>query len=154
MRAARCLCVACPQCISNVVTGCLGSRSGSGLWLLLDELNLAPDTVLQAIESAIDTGELTLANAASSSSSVRVIRRHPDFRLFATQNPASGLFKHAREPLTHDFLSRFQPLEFSALPDAEWVDIVTKKLVALGACLRCIGLSVGLGAHAQHQRGW
>ena len=109
-----------------------GACAGSGWWLLLDELNLAPDTVLQAIESALDTGELTLTNAASSSSSVRVVRRHPDFRLFATQNPASGLFKGTREPLTHDFLSRFQPLEFTALPDGEWVDIVTQKLVALG----------------------
>ena len=108
------------------------TRTGSGWWLLLDELNLAPGTVLQAIESALDTGELTLTNTASSSSSVRVVRRHPDFRLFATQNPASGLFKGTRGPLTHDFLSRFQPLEFSALPDAEWVEIVTQKLIALG----------------------
>lgn len=66
-----------------------------GKWLLLDELNLAPDNVLQCIERAIDTQTLTIHNAASASDYVMTVHMHPKFRLFATQNPNSGFFKGA-----------------------------------------------------------
>lgn len=99
---------------------------------MLDELNLASDPVLQALESFLDTGEKLISDSSSTSNAVRVIKMHPKFRLFATQNPASGFFKHMRQPLSKSFLSRFQPLEFCELPEEEWVEVVTIKLQALG----------------------
>lgn len=51
-----------------------------GHWLLLDEVNLAPDAVLQAIEIALDSGILQLTDSSSAQNYDKVIRRHPDFR--------------------------------------------------------------------------
>lgn len=59
-----------------------------GHWLLLDELNLAPDTVLQCIEQALDTGVLQLPGHGSEPGAA--IRHAEGFRLFATLNPNSG----------------------------------------------------------------
>ena len=70
-----------------------------GAWLLLDEFNLAPDNVLSSIESALDTSTLVLSTDSIDSSEPEndkkylEIPQHPDFRLFCTQNPNSGLFK-------------------------------------------------------------
>ena len=54
---------------------------------------------------------------------------HPDFRLFATQNPNSGLFKGKREALSQSFLSRFLPVTFEELPRKDWIDIIGGKLI-------------------------
>ncbi|CAF4750847.1 unnamed protein product, partial [Rotaria socialis] len=102
-----------------------------GYWILFDELNLAQDTVLQAIESALDTRQLIIHNMSSAQQSVVVHRMHPDFRLFATQNPNTGFFKGKREKLSPSFLSRFRPLIFKELPDSEWREIVKKRLSTL-----------------------
>ena len=99
-----------------------------GYWILFDELNLAQDTVLQAIESALDTRQLTVSNSSSAEQPVLVYRMHSDFRLFATQNPNTGFFKGKREKLSPSFLSRFRPLVFKELPDKEWREIVQQQL--------------------------
>ncbi|CAF3680158.1 unnamed protein product [Rotaria sp. Silwood1] len=101
-----------------------------GYWMLLDELNLAQDTVLQAIESALDTKQLTIRNTSSSTEPIITHRMHKNFRLFATQNPNSGFFKGKREKLSSSFLSRFRPLIFKELPKQEWIEIVKNKLLS------------------------
>ncbi|CAF0986919.1 unnamed protein product [Didymodactylos carnosus] len=100
-----------------------------GYWMLFDELNLAQDTVLQAIESVLDTKNLTIRNTSSSSEPIIIHRMDKNFRLFATQNPNSGFFKGKREKLSSSFLSRFRPLIFNELPKQEWVEIVKNKLL-------------------------
>ena len=90
-----------------------------GYWLLLDELNLAPDNVLQAIEEALDTDMLKLHDSSEASEHVVTINKHPDFRLFATQNPNTGFFKGKRETLSASFLTRFQPLVYTELPEED-----------------------------------
>ncbi|CAF5060081.1 unnamed protein product, partial [Rotaria sp. Silwood1] len=100
-----------------------------GYWILFDELNLAQDTVLQAIESALDRRQLTIRNGSSAQQSVVVYHMHENFRLFATQNPNTGFFKNKREKLSPSFLSRFRPLIFKELPDIEWREIAHKKLL-------------------------
>ena len=102
----------------------------SGHWILLDELNLAQDTVLQAIESALDTHQLVIHNTSSCQQSFVIHRMHPNFRLFATQNPNTGFFKGKREKLSPSFLSRFRPLIFKELPDNEWREIVKNRLLS------------------------
>ena len=100
----------------------------NGYWMLFDELNLAQDTVLQAIESALDTQQLTIRDTSSAEKPVVVYSMHKNFRLFATQNPNSGFFKGKREKLSASFLSRFRPLIFKELPDQEWIGIVQSRL--------------------------
>jgi len=101
-----------------------------GHWLLLDELNLAPDVVLQCIERALDSGELIVHDTTNATDSVRRIVRHRDFQLFATQNPNSGFFRGKREKLSGSILSRFRCVVFNKLSDIEWLSIVEKKLIA------------------------
>eukprot|EP00198_Chlamydomonas_reinhardtii_P010514 XP_001699851.1 predicted protein [Chlamydomonas reinhardtii] len=67
-----------------------------GHWLLLDEVNLAPDQVLAALELPLDRGVMEVGSASAGEAAQAgadatiVLRRHPDFRLFATQNPGAG----------------------------------------------------------------
>ena len=59
---------------------------GKGYWIILDELNLAPTDVLEALNRLLDDNrELFVAETQE------VIKAHPRFMLFATQNPP-GLY--------------------------------------------------------------
>lgn len=97
----------------------------NGYWLLLDEINLESDAVLQAIESAIDSGVLIFNDTSTSEGQGLVVPRHPEFRLFGTQNPNTGFFKGKRESLSKSFLTRFVPVVFKELPRSEWEEVVT-----------------------------
>lgn len=98
-----------------------------GHWMLLDELNLAPPETLEAILASIEGSELAL-RSDSAEAPLRVVKRDPGFRLFATQNPATGDFVSMRQVLPHHFLSRFTPVAFQPLPTSEWVEIIAAKL--------------------------
>ncbi|CAF4262361.1 unnamed protein product, partial [Rotaria sp. Silwood2] len=111
------------------VEGPFTTAFSGGHWILLDELNLAQDTVLQAIESALDTHCLMIRNPTSAEHPIITHSMHENFRLFATQNPNTGFFKGKREKLSPSFLSRFRPIVFKELPDEEWCQIVTNRLV-------------------------
>uniref|UniRef100_A0A0G4GEL3 Midasin n=1 Tax=Chromera velia CCMP2878 TaxID=1169474 RepID=A0A0G4GEL3_9ALVE len=108
-----------------------------GHWLLLDELNLAPPSVLKALETALDTGVLECVDSSSASRPVRVMRRHPEFCLFATQNPATGNFRGKKDRLPQSFLERFTPVELSCLPDSELEEIVEGKFGERGLFVKC-----------------
>ena len=102
-----------------------------GQWLLMDEVNLASDAVLQVIESALDTGFMSYIDSLDGGQ-VKIVPRHPDFRLFATANPGTGFFKNKREVLSSSFLSRFVHLVFHDLPTDECVAVVHHRLQGLG----------------------
>lgn len=58
----------------------------NGHWIILDELNLAPSDVLEALNRLLDDNrELFIPETQET------IRAHPHFMLFATQNPP-GLY--------------------------------------------------------------
>ena len=99
-----------------------------GYWLLLDEMNLAPDNVLQSIENALDSETLILHNPCDSTKSIEIVKKDPKFRLFATQNPSVGFFKGKREKLSQSLLDRFTIYYFDELPTDEWVEIAKKQL--------------------------
>lgn len=66
--------------------GVLIDAMRKGYWIILDELNLAPTDVLEALNRLLDDNrELFVAETQE------VIRAHPRFMLFATQNPP-GLY--------------------------------------------------------------
>lgn len=88
-----------------------------GHWILLDELNLASSEVLEALNRVLDDNrELYIAETQE------LVRAHPRFLLFATQNPAG---KYAgRKQLSRAFRNRFIELHFEDLPELELLDIV------------------------------
>jgi midasin len=63
--------------------GILVQALREGHWIVLDELNLAPTDVLEALNRLLDDNRELLIPETQ-----EVVRPHPDFMLFATQNPA------------------------------------------------------------------
>ena len=92
-----------------------------GHWIVLDELNLAPSDVLEALNRLLDDNRELLISETQ-----EVITPHPHFMLFATQNPA-GLYG-GRKVLSRAFRNRFLELEFDDIPEHELEEIL---------CLRC-----------------
>ena len=83
-----------------------------GHWVVLDELNLAPTDVLEALNRLLDDNrELFLPETQE------IVRPHPSFMLFATQNPA-GLYG-GRKHLSRAFRNRFLELHFDDIPEDE-----------------------------------
>jgi midasin len=66
--------------------GLLVEAARKGYWVVLDELNLAPSEVLEALNRLLDDNrELFIPETQE------IIKPHPHFQLFATQNPP-GLY--------------------------------------------------------------
>ena len=100
--------------------GVLPMAMRKGFWIILDELNLAPTDVLEALNRVLDDNrELFIPETQT------LIKAHPNFRLFATQNP-SGTYG-GRKPLSRAFRNRFVELHFSELPHGELSEIIEKR---------------------------
>ncbi|CAF0915731.1 unnamed protein product [Brachionus calyciflorus] len=101
----------------------------NGYWLLLDEMNLAPDNVLQCIENALDNKVLMINDFSNSQEPSIKMQMHKDFRLFGTQNPNVGYFKGKREKLSFSLIDRFTLIYFKELSNEEWIEIITQRLI-------------------------
>ena len=101
--------------------GILVQALRQGHWIVLDELNLAPSDVLEALNRLLDDNRELLVPETQ-----EVITPHAHFMLFATQNPA-GLYG-GRKVLSRAFRNRFLELEFDDIPEHELEEIL---------CLRC-----------------
>uniref|UniRef100_A0A665V858 Midasin n=1 Tax=Echeneis naucrates TaxID=173247 RepID=A0A665V858_ECHNA len=100
--------------------GVLIDAMRKGYWIILDELNLAPTDVLEALNRLLDDNrELFVAETQE------VIKAHPRFKLFATQNPP-GLYG-GRKVLSRAFRNRFVELHFDDLPSAELETILNQR---------------------------
>ncbi|XP_078398522.1 midasin [Cetorhinus maximus] len=100
--------------------GVLISAMRMGYWIILDELNLAPTDVLEALNRLLDDNrELFITETQE------VVKAHPRFMLFATQNPP-GLYG-GRKVLSRAFRNRFVELHFDELPRAELEMILNKR---------------------------
>ncbi|PBK75109.1 midasin [Armillaria solidipes] len=114
--------------VPDPVTGKLSFQDGllvralrNGDWIVLDELNLAPTDVLEALNRLLDDNrELVIPETQE------VVRPHPHFMLFATQNPP-GLYA-GRKVLSRAFRNRFLEVHFDDVPEAELETIL---------CMRC-----------------
>jgi MoxR-like ATPase len=92
--------------------GVLISALRSGWWLVLDELNLAPSEVLEALNRLLDDNkELFIPETQE------VIKPHPNFRLFATQNPPGAY--GGRKVLSRAFRNRFLELHIDEMTREE-----------------------------------
>lgn len=92
--------------------GVLVEAMRKGYWIILDELNLAPSDVLEALNRVLDDNrELFIPETQ------QVIKADPNFMLFATQNPP-GLYG-GRKMLSRAFRNRFVELHFDEIPRQE-----------------------------------
>ena len=113
---------------ADPLTGKLAFREGvlveamrTGRWLILDELNLAPSDVLEALNRLLDDNrELFIAETQET------VRAHPRFLLFATQNPPGGTYA-GRKMLSRAFRNRFVELHFDQIPPDELQIILHKR---------------------------
>ena len=111
-------------CYTSDSNGTLSFQDGvlveslrQGHWLILDELNLAPSEVLEALNRLLDDNrELYIPETNE------VVKPHPNFRLFATQNPCGAY--GGRKPLSRAFRNRFVELHVGDIPSGEMVDIL------------------------------
>ena len=97
--------------------GILVQALRKGYWVILDELNLAPTEVLEALNRLLDDNrELYIPEINE------VVKPHIDFRLFATQNP-SGAYG-GRKPLSRAFRNRFVEINIADIPEQEMIQIL------------------------------
>jgi midasin len=100
--------------------GLLVTAVRQGHWIVLDELNLAPTDVLEALNRLLDDNrELVIPETQE------VIKPHPNFILFATQNPP-GLYA-GRKVLSRAFRNRFLEVHFDDVPKTELETILCQR---------------------------
>nr|XP_031828776.1 midasin [Nomia melanderi]XP_031828783.1 midasin [Nomia melanderi] len=100
--------------------GILVDAMRKGYWIILDELNLAPSDVLEALNRVLDDNrELYIPETQ------QVVKANENFMLFATQNPP-GLYG-GRKALSRAFRNRFVELHFAEIPPVELEEILRKR---------------------------
>ncbi|KAH8345472.1 hypothetical protein KR084_002113 [Drosophila pseudotakahashii] len=100
--------------------GVLVQAMRHGYWIILDELNLASTDILEALNRVLDDNrELYIAETQT------LVKAHPNFMLFATQNPP-GLYG-GRKTLSRAFKNRFIELHFGDIPRGELETILEKR---------------------------
>ncbi|KAK9869491.1 hypothetical protein WA026_003245 [Henosepilachna vigintioctopunctata] len=100
--------------------GLLVEAMRQGHWIILDELNLAPTDVLEALNRVLDDNrELFIPETQV------VVKAHPNFMLFATQNPPGAY--GGRKMLSRAFRNRFVELHFTEIPPKELEIILHKR---------------------------
>ncbi|XP_076466261.1 midasin-like [Babylonia areolata] len=100
--------------------GVLVEAMRKGYWIILDELNLAPTDVLEALNRLLDDNqELFIPETQE------MVRAHPKFMLFATQNPPGHY--GGRKMLSRAFRNRFVELHFDEIPKSELETILHQR---------------------------
>lgn len=117
-----------------------------GHWIVLDELNLAPTDVLEALNRLLDDNRELLIPETQ-----ETVRPHDDFMLFATQNPA-GLYG-GRKVLSRAFRNRFLELHFDDIPVEELTEILHRRtMIPETWCKRIVRVYQELSTLRQENR--
>ena len=127
--------------------GLLVQALRQGHWIVLDELNLAPTDVLEALNRLLDDNRELLIPETQ-----EIIRPHENFMLFATQNPP-GLYG-GRKTLSRAFRNRFLELHFDDIPEDELHTILERRSqkVAPSDCRRIVTVYKELSRLRQSNR--
>jgi midasin len=127
--------------------GLLVQALRQGHWIVLDELNLAPTDVLEALNRLLDDNRELLIPETQ-----EIVRPHENFMLFATQNPP-GLYG-GRKTLSRAFRNRFLELHFDDIPEEELHTILQERSqkVALSDCKRIVDVYKELSRLRQTNR--
>lgn len=114
--------------------GVLVQALREGYWIVLDELNLAPTDVLEALNRLLDDNRELLIPETQ-----QVVRPHENFMLFATQNPP-GLYG-GRKILSRAFRNRFLELHFDDIPEDELETILRERSqIAPSFCAKIVAV--------------
>ncbi|KAL8802644.1 MAG: hypothetical protein Q9182_003660 [Xanthomendoza sp. 2 TL-2023] len=126
--------------------GILVQALREGFWIVLDELNLAPIDVLEALNRLLDDNrELFLPETQ------QIVRPHQNFMLFATQNPP-GIYG-GRKVLSRAFRNRFLELHFDDIPEDELEIILRERSqIAPSFCAKIVAVYKKLSLYRQHSR--
>ncbi|XP_043277150.1 midasin [Venturia canescens] len=118
--------------------GILVEAMRKGHWIILDELNLAPSDVLEALNRVLDDNrELFIPETQ------QTVKAHPNFMLFATQNPP-GLYG-GRKVLSRAFRNRFVELHFDEIPADELQIILHERChMPVSYCKQIINVMIEL----------
>ncbi|EXJ64606.1 hypothetical protein A1O7_00943 [Cladophialophora yegresii CBS 114405] len=117
-----------------------------GHWIVLDELNLAPSDVLEALNRLLDDNRELLIPESQ-----EIVRPHPNFMLFATQNPA-GLYG-GRKRLSRAFRNRFLEIHFDDIPEKELEVILRERSqIAPPFCAKIVAVYKSLSLLRQSSR--
>lgn len=117
-----------------------------GYWLVLDELNLAPTDVLEALNRLLDDNKELLIPETQ-----QLVRPHDNFVLFATQNPP-GTYG-GRKILSRAFRNRFLELHFADIPEDELQTILQKRSqIAPSFCTKIVAVYKQLSILRQKDR--
>ena len=100
--------------------GVLVQALREGHWVVLDELNLAPTDVLEALNRLLDDNRELLVPESQ-----EIVKPHPNFMLFATQNPAGAY--GGRKRLSRAFRNRFLEIHFDDIPEDELETILRER---------------------------
>jgi midasin len=127
--------------------GLLVQALRKGHWIVLDELNLAPTDVLEALNRLLDDNRELLIPETQ-----EIVRPHENFMLFATQNPP-GLYG-GRKTLSRAFRNRFLELHFDDIPEDELETILQQRSdhVSPSDCKRIVSVYKDLSRLRQSNR--
>lgn len=126
--------------------GVLVNALRRGQWIVLDELNLAPTDVLEALNRLLDDNRELLIPETQ-----EIVKPHTNFVLFATQNPA-GVYG-GRKHLSRAFRNRFLELHFDDIPEDELEFILKERTqIAPSFCTRIVAVYKRLSMMRQSSR--
>lgn len=126
--------------------GILVEALRNGHWIVLDELNLAPTDVLEALNRLLDDNKELLIPETQ-----QVVKPHENFMLFATQNPP-GIYG-GRKVLSRAFRNRFLELHFDDIPEDELETILRERSqIAPSFCSRIVSVYKKLSVLRQRDR--
>lgn len=127
--------------------GLLVQAMRQGHWIVLDELNLAPTDILEALNRLLDDNRELLIPETQ-----EIVRPHDNFMLFATQNPP-GLYG-GRKVLSRAFRNRFLELHYDDIPEDELEYILQKRSIntAPSDCRRIVSVYKELSRLRQTSR--
>ena len=126
--------------------GVLVQALREGSWVVLDELNLAPTDVLEALNRLLDDNRELFVPETQ-----QVVQPHENFMLFATQNPP-GMYG-GRKMLSRAFRNRFLELHFDDIPDDE-IEVILRERsqIAPSFCTRIVAVYKKLSILRQSER--
>ncbi|KAL6842329.1 hypothetical protein ACP4OV_027756 [Aristida adscensionis] len=126
--------------------GALVKAVREGHWIVLDELNLAPSDVLEALNRLLDDNrELFVPELQET------IAAHPNFMLFATQNPP--MLYGGRKMLSRAFRNRFIEVHVDEIPEDELIIILEQRCkIAPSYAKKMVNVMKDLQTHRQNSR--
>ncbi|AET01690.2 midasin [Medicago truncatula] len=126
--------------------GVLVKAVRNGYWIVLDELNLAPSDVLEALNRLLDDNrELFVPELQET------IKAHPNFMLFGTQNPPTHY--GGRKMLSRAFRNRFIEIQVGEIPDDELSKILGERCeIPLSYASKMVEVMKELRMHRQSSR--